>query len=630
MIETANPEINVEDLMHSIREEVARRRAGLVATSHRPPRPVSASTSAPVNLQMETIKLPRFGDTASDLSARQSYTLSDFLNFHDEAFIRNAYRAILHREPDIGGLAHYLTALRSGRYTKVEILGRLRYSSEGRSYAVRIRGLFVPFAFQMAYHIPVLGYVFAWANFILRLPSVVRNWSRFEAFTAFQQYEQTQRLNQLAEQAEQSLGVFRKQAAEREYHRDQQLEIWSEQTQGPINALSEQKADRDELANLRVALEGKADQNEVAELRDRLANKVDAKQLANIEANLLVLGETAENLLHKVQTKADTGQLDTLRQALDAKADTSLIDAWNARLATRADAEQMASLVDHVQTSGKQTHATLVDIQRQVLDHKRNIIDQQRRLAMLLEEARKRLPEPIDQEQIENMVAEEDHRLDAFYVSFEDCFRGTREDIKQRMEIYLPIIREVKAGDENTPILDMGCGRGEWLELLKEAGLTACGIDQNRVMVGQCKELGLEVIEAEAISYLREQNANSFGAVTGMHIIEHLPFKRLIVLFDEVLRTLQPGGVAIFETPNPENLITGACNFYYDPTHINPLPPEPMRFVMEIRGFSRIEIMRLHPCPEEAKLQEGPVQMRQIVNDRLFGAQDYALVAYKV
>ena len=514
----------------------------------------------------------------------------------------------------------------------------------------------------MAYHIPVLGYVFAWANFILRLPSVVRNWSRFEAFTAFQQYEQTQRLNQLAEQAEQSLRVFRKQAAEYEYHRDQQLERWSEETKSHINSLSAQKADRDEFANLRSALDdkatlsalqqvltelgAKADQDEVIELRDRLTSKADAKQLASIEANLFVLGETAENLLHKIQTKADAGQLDAVRQALDAKADagqldavrqaldakadTSLIDTWNARLATRADAEQLASLVDHVQTSGKQTHATLADIQRQVLDHKRNIIDQQRRLALLLEEARKRLPEPIGQEQIENMVSEEDHRLDAFYVSFEDCFRGTHEDIKQRMEIYLPIVREAKAGGENASILDIGCGRGEWLELLKDAGLAARGIDLNRVMVGQCQELGLEVIEADAISYLRKLDANSLGAVTGMHIIEHIPFKRLIVLFDEVFRTLKPGGVAIFETPNPENLIVGACNFYYDPTHLNPLPPEPMRFVMEIRGFSRIKILRLHPHPEEAKLKEGPAQVRQIVNDRLFGAQDYALVAYKV
>jgi SAM-dependent methyltransferase len=677
MIETANPEINVEDLMRRIREEVARRQDGPVTASHRPPRPVSASSSAPVNLQMETIQLPRFGDTASDLSARQSYTLSDFLNFHDEAFIRNAYRAILHREPDVGGLAHYLTALRSGRYTKAEILGRLRYSSEGRSYAVRVRGLFVPFAFQMAYHLPVLGYVFAWANFILRLPSIVRNWSRFEAFTAFLQYEQTQQLNQLAEQAEQSLRVFWKQAAEHEYHRDQQLERWSEETKSHINILSEQKADSDELADLRTALDdkatlsalqqalaelaAKADQDEVNELRDRLTSKADTKQLASIEANLFVLGETAENLLHKIQykvdagqldtvrqaldakadagqldavrqaldAKADAGQLDAVRQALDAKADTSLIDIWNARLATRADAEQLASLVDHVQTSDKQTHATLADIQRQVLDHKRNIIDQQRRLALLLEEARKRLPEPIAQEQIENMVSEEDHRLDAFYVSFEDCFRGTREDIKQRMEIYLPIVREAKAGGENASILDIGCGRGEWLELLKDAGLEARGIDLNRVMVGQCQELGLEVIEADAISYLRKLDANSLGAVTGMHIIEHIPFKRLIVLFDEVFRTLKPGGVAIFETPNPENLITGACNFYYDPTHLNPLPPDPMRFVMEIRGFCNIKIMRLHPYPEEIQFDEGPVQMLKVLNNRLFGAQDYALVAYK-
>lgn len=626
MAVTANPKI-VEELMHVIRKEVARRHTDPNAISNKLRKPVNSFSKVAVNPQMESIQLPRFGAGVSELPANKNYTIADFLNFHDETFVRNAYRGILLREPDADGYAHYLSALRSGRYTKAEILGCLRYSREGREHAVPVRGLLAQFACQITYQIPVFGYIFAWANFILRLPAIVRNWSRFEAFAAFQQHEQTKWLNRLAEQAEQGLHV--------------------------IDAASSSKVDRDEFANLRIALDDKVtlsalqqalaklgdkvDRHEVAELRDRLANKADASRLTNIESNLFVLGETAEDLLRQIQNKADVSEFASLHQDLETKADRAALDevrfqldAWNARLETRAEAGQLTSLADHVRVTGQQIHATLTDIRRQIIDHKRNILDQQRRLTLLLEEAHKHLPGPIGREQIEQIVAEEDHLLDAFYVSFEDCFRGTREDIKQRMEIYLPIVAGAKAGDENAPILDIGCGRGEWLELLKGAGLIACGVDLNRVMVGECREMGFDVIEADAISYLRTLNTSSLGAVTGMHIIEHIPFKRLIALFDEVLRTLKPGGVAIFETPNPENLITAACNFYYDPTHINPLPPEPMRFVMEIRGFSRIEIMRLHPHPEEAKLQEGSAQMRQIINEKLFGAQDYALVAYKL
>ena len=247
----------------------------------------------------------------------------------------------------------------------------------------------------------------------------------------------------------------------------------------------------------------------------------------------------------------------------------------------------------------------------------------------MLEEARKRLPEPISTQQIENMLTEEDHLLDAFYVSFEDQFRGTRADIKQRATEYLPVVMAAKAGTPKAPILDIGCGRGEWLELLHEHELVAQGVDLNRIMIKQCQDLGFDVIESDAIQYLRTLKNNSLGAVTGMHIIEHIPFKRLIALFDEVLRVLKPGGVAIFETPNPENLIVGACNFYYDPTHLNPLPPEPMRFVMEARGYGTIEILRLHPYSEETMIKEGAEQVKQTLNGLLFGAQDYALVAYK-
>ena len=151
------------------------------------------------------------------------------------------------------------------------------------------------------------------------------------------------------------------------------------------------------------------------------------------------------------------------------------------------------------------------------------------------------------------MLSEEDHVLDAMYATFEDQFRGTREDIKSRQAVYLPIIREANVGTEIAPVIDLGCGRGEWLELLHDQGLLAKGIDLNRIFLLTCRDMDLEVIEEDALTFLRQQKPSSAGAITGFHIIEHLPLKYLISLFDEALRVLQPGGVVIFETPNPEN-----------------------------------------------------------------------------
>ena len=251
---------------------------------------------------------------------------------------------------------------------------------------------------------------------------------------------------------------------------------------------------------------------------------------------------------------------------------------------------------------------------------------QQKSIAVFLEEARKSLPVPLSKDQIETIVKEEDHFLDAMYVSFEDQFRGTREDIKERQKVYLPYIEQAKAGTEDAPILDVGCGRGEWLELLKESGYSAKGIDLNRIMIQQCKDLGLDVVETEVIEYLRSQKANTFGVITGFHIIEHLPLKTLIALFDESMRVLRPGGMIIFETPNPENLIVGACNFYSDPSHRRPLPPDTIKFIVEHRGFISVEILRLH------KVKEPQFTGQEFVDEvvqRFNMEMDYSIIAYK-
>ncbi|BAY93864.1 MULTISPECIES: class I SAM-dependent methyltransferase [unclassified Tolypothrix] len=259
---------------------------------------------------------------------------------------------------------------------------------------------------------------------------------------------------------------------------------------------------------------------------------------------------------------------------------------------------------------------------------KNDLIQQKRLIEMFLEESKKRLPEPFTQEQLQTFVNEEPNLLDAFYVAFEDQFRGQREEILNRLKVYLPLIVETKIGNPDFPILDVGCGRGEWLELLQESGYTARGLDINKVMVEQSRSRGFDVIEADVMLYLQSLPDHTLGAVTGFHIIEHLTFPILMKFFSEVARTLKPGGLAIFETPNPQNVLVGSCNFYFDPTHHHPLPSPLIKFMLEIQGLSQVRVIDLHPYPDTYKVSGG--ELAEKFNNYFYGPQDYAVVGYKL
>lgn len=218
------------------------------------------------------------------------------------------------------------------------------------------------------------------------------------------------------------------------------------------------------------------------------------------------------------------------------------------------------------------------------------------------------------------------HRLDAFYFSFENQFRGPREEIKRRMRFYLPLVEKCRAGTRGRPILDLGCGRGEWLELLKQKKLAATGVDLNEAMIDQCKERRLTVVQADAVEVLRQLPDNSHGAITGFHIIEHLPLDTLVNLIAETFRVLQPGGLAIFESPNCKNLTVGACSFYIDPTHRNPVFPETARFILETKGFERVTLEYLSPV-ETSEISD--VDGHPVLRELLYGPRDFGVIGYK-
>ena len=219
--------------------------------------------------------------------------------------------------------------------------------------------------------------------------------------------------------------------------------------------------------------------------------------------------------------------------------------------------------------------------------------------------------------------------LDGTYFAFEEAFRGSRDEIKRRVSVYLPDLRAAQSATQGGPVLDVGCGRGELLEVSRADGLTASGIDSNRAAVEQCRELGLDATVGDAFARLRELPDGSLGALTAIHVVEHLPYLLLLRLLDEALRVLRPGGVAIFESPNPQNVLVGSCNFYLDPTHRNPVHPQTLSHLLRVRGMVRIETRPLHPYAAEMLVPDGESVLVRRFNEHFYGPQDYAVLGYR-
>ncbi|MBW3579363.1 MAG: methyltransferase domain-containing protein, partial [Actinobacteria bacterium] len=267
-------------------------------------------------------------------------------------------------------------------------------------------------------------------------------------------------------------------------------------------------------------------------------------------------------------------------------------------VASRAELEQAVGTaterVQRLETAVGEARRTASDAVGAAAD-RTEVAVLRHRVDMLLKEARSRLPGPFDDQQLSTFAEELAGRLDAVYADFQDSFRGSVEEIRDRVRHYLPDISALHHLGE-APVVDLGSGRGEWLDVLRDAGVRAYGIDTNDTFIERCTQRGLEVVNGDAVLHLmKEVEHSSVKAVTGFHIVEHISFESLLDVIDASLRALRPGGCVIFETPNPTNLTVGAAQFYLDPTHQKPLHPHLMEFLLASRGFVDVEIRFLHP-----------------------------------
>ncbi|HAU1152076.1 TPA: class I SAM-dependent methyltransferase [Legionella pneumophila] len=181
-----------------------------------------------------------------------------------------------------------------------------------------------------------------------------------------------------------------------------------------------------------------------------------------------------------------------------------------------------------------------------------------------------------------------------FYQAFQEHFRGSFDVIKERLTIYISFISEVVKYYPEAPAVDLGSGRGEWLELLNEHGIGVYGIEKDDNLREVAERRGLKIVHGDALEHIKQLPEQSRSVITAFHVIEHMTFEEMYCLVKEAHRVLVPGGMLLMETPNPENIVVGSSKFYLDPTHTKPIPPEMLAFIPKYWGFFRVKIIRLN------------------------------------
>jgi SAM-dependent methyltransferase len=221
---------------------------------------------------------------------------------------------------------------------------------------------------------------------------------------------------------------------------------------------------------------------------------------------------------------------------------------------------------------------------------------------------------------------------------FAEIERGSRAEVISKLRPYLQHFTGKR------PILDLGCGRGEFLELATQSGLSAYGVDTDPEAIQLCRGLGLDGRREEILEHLTGVANRSLGGVFCAQVVEHLPAEALEPLLAEIARVLEPGGVALIETPNPATFATHVQSFWRDPTHVRPVPEAALAFRARTAGLEVERVIYTSLPPEEDRLQRIQLAMpdpaiQAIVealnrlvgqlNELLYGYQDYALVAVK-
>ncbi|MGE5690127.1 MAG: methyltransferase domain-containing protein [Pseudomonadota bacterium] len=264
----------------------------------------------------------------------------------------------------------------------------------------------------------------------------------------------------------------------------------------------------------------------------------------------------------------------------------------------------------------------LVDALSEDLDAAQRALDEERRRTTALEERLLRLERRPPGDAQATVAVQPRAAALPDYFAFESRMRASTEETREKQRPYVALFADA------APVLDVGCGRGEFLGLLRDAGIEARGVDADADMVADARGEGLDVAQADVLSTLEEVKPASLGGIFGAQLVEHLPPPALVRLLELAHRALRPGGVLVLETINPLSPLA-LRNYYADLTHAQPLVPETLELLVSGAGFTGVEVRFANPPGERLARPDDPVVAANVdrLNDLLFGPLDYALVA---
>jgi O-antigen chain-terminating methyltransferase len=379
----------------------------------------------------------------------------------------------------------------------------------------------------------------------------------------------------------------------------------------------DQQALRQELESLK-----RAHEDLIVQTTDKLDSS--AKQLVDALEQMLVMRRGLDDVI-AMQQQLDTAQrqLDTGQQRLDTTQQQHAAEQQQLAAKQQQLDEKQQQLTDTQQTLTAALESSSIS-QRRLDDSLAGLRNAQGELDARQAEFRAELARLAPS--IPRLARAGDGDAATWlYAAFEETFRGTRDQIRERLAAYLPDARAAHTATGGV-VIDVGCGRGEWLELMRDEGIPSRGVDENALVVDQCRERGLDAIHGDAISYLEKVAEQSLAAVTAFHVVEHLSLPRHLQLLVAAHRAIAPDGVLILETPNPENLVVGAWTFHMDPSHLRPLPPTLLRFLIEAVGFEVADVRRLNSddsLVDRAAQEQWPAGVQQL----LCGPRDFSVIA---
>lgn len=568
---------HIDQLIQSIRDEAARPEYQ-VSTAH----PMPSGTgkpglTAPTPMPTASTPAPHAHAVPTRHAAQQLDHVDDFLLISDNVqFIETAYLQLLRRPADALGIQHYLEKLKQG-YGQMFVLAALRTSPEGRKAHARVAGFGLSSWFYFA---SVAG-----QRIGLAAPTrlVSKAYSAWRHLLLAASGRLGTRISQIAahipalEVQHQTLRTQIEQQGAWNTHTQQRLD-----QQGAWNTYAEQRLDQQETWNAHTAQRFEQFSHQQETWNTRAMQRFDQQETWQT---------TAEQRLEQLT-------------AFQAEQTTRFVESQQAQKNCEA----------HHRFELQLLQARVMTLQlRSTAQAWKNTTPA----------APPPPPPPGTQPEIDASNA-----IDDYYLAFENAMRGSHVEITQKLTPYLPHLVTLAPEVLALPMLDLGCGRGEWLELLCAQGFDAMGLDLNPAMVRHCQSRGLRAVHANALQWLAQQADGTYGLVSGFHIIEHLPFEQLFTLIAQAWRVLAPGGVLVLETPNPENVLVGSHTFYHDHTHRNPITPTSLRFLLGYHGFSGQQFLRLNPYPGSDRVQETGA-LAERVNGHLYGPQDYGVVARK-